>query len=124
MYTFMSLGEIEALLARHQKAPAEREAQETLASQVTELVHGAGAAAAASAATEALYGETPFEELSKEAREAALAQAPSVTSPQKSLKEGYALVDALLPLASQAQRARHGASLRGKGRDALGPHHY
>lgn len=108
MYTFLSLGEIEALMARHQAAPGEREAQETLASQVTELVHGPAAAAQAAAATDALYGDTPFEKLSQEAREVALAEAPSLSLTNGQLTEGFSLTEALVTgdLASSKSDAR------------------
>ena len=115
MYTFMTLGEIEALMLRHQAAPQDREAQETLASQVTELVHGPGAAAGAAAATDALYGDTPFEELANEARQAALAEAPSAEISAQELESGYPLVDALVAggLASSKSDARR--LIEGKG---------
>ena len=115
MYTFMSLGEIEALMARHEAAPADREAQETLASQVTELVHGPAATAQAAAATDALYGETPFHELSNEAREVALAEAPSLELSEAELKEGAPLADILVRggLASSKGDARR--LIEGKG---------
>src|SRR3989338_3009258 len=89
VYTFMTLPEIAELMRRHQAAPAEREAQETLASQVTELVHVPAATAQAAAATDALYGETPFHELSREAREVALAEAPSLELAKSDLTSGY-----------------------------------
>jgi len=115
MYTFMTLGEIEALMARHDAAPQDREAQETLASQVTELVHGPAAAAQAAAATDALYGETPFHKLSREAREVALAEAPSLALSEAELKEGAPLTDILVRggLASSKSDARR--LIEGKG---------
>ena len=115
VYTFMTLPEIAELMRRHQAAPAEREAQETLASQVTELVHGPAATAQAAAATDALYGETPFHELSREAREVALAEAPSLELAKSDLTSGYPLADALVRggLASSKGDARR--LIEGKG---------
>ncbi|MBU6321267.1 MAG: tyrosine--tRNA ligase [Patescibacteria group bacterium] len=115
MYTFLSLGEIEALMLRHRAAPQEREAQEVLASQVTELVHGPAAAAQAAAATDALYGDTPFEELSAEARAVALAEAPSLMLGKSELEAGYSLAEALVAggLASSKSDARR--LIEGKG---------
>jgi tyrosyl-tRNA synthetase len=108
VYTELPLGEIEALMIRHQAAPQAREAQRVLASQVTELVHGTAAAAAASSATEALFGTTPFHELSREARASALAEAPSLTLGKKELAEGVPLIDCLVGggLASSKSDAR------------------
>lgn len=115
VYTFMSLEEIADLMQRHQAAPQEREAQEALASQVTELVHGPAAAAQAAAATDALYGETSFHELTGPALEVALAEAPSVTLSRSDLEAGHPLVDALVAggLASSKSDARR--LIEGKG---------
>lgn len=115
MYTFLSLGDIEALMTRHRAAPSEREAQETLASQATELVHGPAAAAQAAAATDALYGNTPFDELSKEAREVAFAEAPTLTLTNAELAAGFPLTEALVKgsLASSKGDARR--LIEGKG---------
>lgn len=114
-YTFISLGEIEALMARHSQNPADREAQETLARLVTEIVHGPAAAAQAAAATDALFGDTPFAELSKEALAVALAEAPSVKFSRGDLKEGASLSEALVTggLASSKSEARR--LIEGKG---------
>jgi tyrosyl-tRNA synthetase len=114
-YTFMPLIEINALMELHRRSPGEREAQETLARLVTELVHGPAAAAQAAAATDALFGETPFTELSPEARAAALAEAPSVAFSKKELGEGAPLADALVAggLASSKSDARR--LITGKG---------
>jgi tyrosyl-tRNA synthetase len=114
-YTFISLGEIKALMARHSQNPADREAQETLARLVTEIVHGPAAAAQAAAATDALFGDTPFAELSKEALAVALAEAPSVKFSRGDLKDGASLSEALVTggLASSKSEARR--LIEGKG---------
>jgi tyrosyl-tRNA synthetase len=108
-YTFMTVEQIRELMERHKAAPGEREAQETLASQVTELVHGPAAAAQAAAATDALFGGRPFHELSREERAAALAEAPSFAISKKDLADGYPLATAvaeggLAPSKSEARR--------------------
>ncbi len=95
VFTFMPIADITVLMEKHRAAPAEREAQETLASQVTSLVHGPAAAAEAAAATDALFGGRSFAELSREERQVALAEAPSFAISKKELTEGYPLVDAL-----------------------------
>ncbi|MGH7174904.1 MAG: tyrosine--tRNA ligase [Minisyncoccia bacterium] len=108
VYTFLSLGDIEALMIRQRAEPARREAQEVLARSVTETVHGPAAAAAAASATDALFGETPFHLLSREAKASALAEAPALSLAKKDLVEGLPLVDCLIAgaLASSKSDAR------------------
>lgn len=115
IYTFLPLVEIAALMELHRRSPGERQAQETLARLVTEIVHGPAATAQAAAATDALFGETPFGELSREAREAALAEAPSVTLAKKDVADGSPLAEALIAggLASSKSDARR--IIEGKG---------
>lgn len=119
-YTFMPVPEIDALMERHRQNPGERQAQETLARLVTEVVHGPAATAQAAAATEALFGSTPFGQLSREARAVALAEAPSVNLKASEVKDGYPLTDVLVEggLASSKSEARRlieakGVSLSG-----------
>lgn len=78
LYTFMTLEEIKMLMELHAKDPAAREAQETLARLVTEIVHGPAAAAHASAATDALFGGRPFASLSREEIAVLLGEVPTV----------------------------------------------
>lgn len=115
VYTFLSLAEIAALMDRHGAAPQDREAQETLARLVTEIVHGPAATAQAAAATDALFGDTSFNDLSDEARAAALAEAPSVTLTAEQMEGGASLAEALVAggLASSKSDARR--LIEGKG---------
>ena len=115
IYTFLPLQEIEALMELHRRQPGERQAQETLARLVTEIVHGPAATAQAAAATDALFGGTPFGELSREAREVALAEASSVTLSKQELIDGSSLAEALVAggLASSKSDARR--LIEGKG---------
>jgi len=115
VYTFLPLLEIDALMELHRRQPGERQAQETLARLVTEIVHGPAATAQSAAATDALFGMTPFNELSREARTAALAEAPSVELARRNLAEGYSLAEVLVMggLASSKSDARR--LIEGKG---------
>ncbi|MDP2651884.1 MAG: tyrosine--tRNA ligase, partial [bacterium] len=115
IYTFLPLSEIDALMELHRRSPADREAQEALARLVTEIVHGPAATACAAAATDALFGTTSFNELSREARAVALAEAPSVKISRLNLDEGYSLSEALVAggLASSKSDARR--LITGKG---------
>lgn len=108
IYTFLPLVEIGALMELHARNPGERQAQETLARLVTEIVHGPAATAQAAAATDAIFGETPFEELSRDALAVALAEAPSVTLVKKDVADGSPLAEALVAggLASSKSDAR------------------
>lgn len=115
VYTFLPLVEIAALMELHRRSPGERQAQETLARLVTETVHGPSATAQAAAATDALFGDTPFSELSREALAVALAEAPSVTIAKRKLASGVSLAETLVEggLASSKSDARR--LITGKG---------
>lgn len=108
IYTFLPLAEISALMELHKRNPGERQAQETLARLVTEIVHGPAATAQAAATTDALFGETPFHELSRDALAVALSEAPSVTLIKKDVADGSSLAEALVAggLASSKSDAR------------------
>ena len=115
VYTFLSLAEINALMEMHRNNPGERQAQETLARLVTEIVHGPAATAQAAAASDALFGDTPFHELSREARQVALAEAPSVTVAKRDLEGGRSVAEVLVAggLATSKSDARR--LIEGKG---------
>lgn len=115
VYTFLPVAEIDALMELHRRNPGERQAQETLARLVTEIVHGPAATAQAAAATDALFGKTPFVELSREARQVALAEAPTVMLAKKDLEQGVSLAEVLVTggLASSKNDARR--LIEGKG---------
>ncbi|MCR4333830.1 MAG: tyrosine--tRNA ligase [Patescibacteria group bacterium] len=115
IYTFLPLNAIDALMELHKRNPGERQAQETLARLVTEIVHGPAATAQAAAATDALFGDTPFGQLSREALQVALAEAPSVTLSQKDVADGSSFADALVAggMASSKSDARR--LIQGKG---------
>src|SRR3989344_5566537 len=115
VYTFLSLIEISALMELHRRNPGERQAQETLARLVTEIVHGPAATAQCAAASDALFGDTPFNELSRDALAVALAEAPSVILTKKDVVDGSSLAEALVSggLASSKSDARR--LIEGKG---------
>jgi len=108
VYTFLPLMQIDAVMELHRRKPGEREAQKTLARLVTEIVHGPAATAQATDATDALFGTTPFDKLSSEARAVALAEAPSVALKKKELEAGVPLSEILVNggLASSKSDAR------------------
>jgi len=124
VYTFLPLAEIAALMELHRRNPGERQAQETLARLVTEIVHGPAATAQAAAATDALFsagggsatgGGDNLSHLAREQLEVALAEAPSIELARQNLAEGYPLAEALVNggLASSKSDARR--LIEGKG---------
>ena len=76
VFSFRSRDEIEALEASVVEHPDAREAQRALAHEVTELVHGTDAAAAAASAAEALFGAGDLSALDAGTLEAAFADLP------------------------------------------------
>ena len=80
VFTFLGRGEIERLEAVVAAEPFRREAQRTLAYEVTSLVHGIPATDAAIQAAEALFGQGDLAELDGETLEAALRELPHTTT--------------------------------------------
>ncbi len=115
VYTFLPIAEIDALMELHHRNPGERQAQETLARLVTEIVHGPAAAAQAAAAADALFGTTSFSKLSREARSVALTEAPSLTVSAKSLGEGLSFVEVLVTGGLAASKSDARRLIEGKG---------
>ena len=76
VFSFRDHDEIETLEAAVSSRPDAREAQRALASEVTELVHGPDAVAAAIGASEALFGQGDLAALDAATLEAALADLP------------------------------------------------
>ncbi|WP_299037416.1 tyrosine--tRNA ligase [uncultured Pseudokineococcus sp.] len=74
--TDRSREDLEALAGRTAERPGAREAQRTLARDVTALVHGAAAVDAAEAAAAALFGRGDLEALPEDVLGAALAELP------------------------------------------------
>jgi tyrosyl-tRNA synthetase len=79
VFTFLSRAEIERLEEAVASEPFKREAQRTLAREVTTLVHGAAATEAAFAAAEALFGNGDLGALDEVTLRAAITELPSAT---------------------------------------------
>jgi tyrosyl-tRNA synthetase len=79
VFSFRSRDEIEALEAAVSARPEAREAQRALADEVTALVHGPEAAAAAVEASLALFGQGDLAALDEATLEAAFADLPRAT---------------------------------------------
>jgi tyrosyl-tRNA synthetase len=80
IFTFLSRAEIDRLSVAVESEPFRREAQRTLAFEVTSLVHGADAANAAIAAAAALFGGGDLAALDAATLEAALRELPNTTT--------------------------------------------
>lgn len=79
-FTFLPLDEISAIEARHLADPSRREAQRALADQVTGLIHGADAVAAARRTAAALFEGGDLRGLSAEELAESLSEAPRATA--------------------------------------------
>jgi tyrosyl-tRNA synthetase len=105
VFTFLTRTEIERLAEVVATEPFRREAQRTLAFQVTSLVHGTQATDAAIKATQALFGQGELADLDPATLEAALRELPNTTTaphaPVVQLLVDTGLTDSL----SEARRA-------------------
>lgn len=70
LYTFLTLEEITALMTRHKENPSAREAQKTLAREITRFVHGEKGMLQAESETEARFSEKTLDTLSEKERSA------------------------------------------------------
>jgi tyrosyl-tRNA synthetase len=80
VFSFRSREEIEALERAVGERPEAREAQRALAEELTAMVHGADAAAAAVAASEAVFGSGDLRGLDEATLAAAVADLPSASA--------------------------------------------
>jgi len=104
LFTFLRRTDIETLLERHRKDPARREAQATLAGEVTKLVHR-DATSGAVAASAILFGEVSPRDAASAAFDTLAQEIPTTT-----VAANVDLVDALIAagLAKSKSEARRG----------------
>ena len=93
LFTLLSQDEIKALLKTHRKDPSRREAQQKLAIDVTELVHGDKARHAAVAVSAILFDEFDPHKAEPEAFDSLAAEIPTVALEGS---DGLTLVDAVV----------------------------
>ncbi|MET0726457.1 MAG: tyrosine--tRNA ligase [Leifsonia sp.] len=115
VFTFLDRAEIERLAAAVESEPFRREAQRTLAREVTTLVHGADATAKAIAAAEALFGQGDIAALDAETLETALRELPNTTTSPTATIVQLLLDTGLTSSISEARRAisQGGVSVNG-----------
>ena len=94
-FTFLSHKDIEALEANHAEHPERRDAQRTLAREVTTMVHGAAEAASAERAAEVLFTEA-VASLDEPTLRSALADAPTWVISDAQLEGGADLEEVLI----------------------------
>jgi tyrosyl-tRNA synthetase len=105
IFTFLGRDEIERLERVVADEPFRREAQRTLAREVTALVHGPAATDAVIAASEALFGQGDLDVLDPSVLESALREVPNTTT-TATTTVAQALVDTgLCTSLSEARRA-------------------
>ena len=80
IYTLLSKEELEALGERHAANPGAREAQKTLAREVTTLVHGAERTESVMRVTDVLFGARNFSELNDADLETLAGEIPTVAT--------------------------------------------
>jgi tyrosyl-tRNA synthetase len=114
-FTLLPVAEIDALVAQHGEAPGRRVGQRTLAHEVTTLVHGPDATAAAEGAAAVLFGGDP-REASEAALDAVAREVPTAgLEPGERMEDGVDLVPLLVRagLASSQSDARRQLDQRG-----------
>jgi tyrosyl-tRNA synthetase len=92
LFTFLSVDEIDALVAEHEQNPGLRSAQRRLAAEVTALVHGQAEVDAAVLASSALFGRGELADLPEPTLAAALREAGAS---EMTLSDNPTIVDAL-----------------------------
>lgn len=114
LFTFLELAEIAAVMEEHAKAPETRGAQKRLAEEMTRLVHGADALAAAQRASEALFGGE-VAGLSDADLADIFADVPSFTVPAASIEAGMKIADVLVAAGAAKSKGEAQRLIQGGG---------
>ena len=101
--TLLPIEEATAVAAAHRDAPERRDGQRRLAREVTTLVHGPEAAAAAEAASAVLFG-LPLDGVEAATLETVAAEVPTTAIERPRLVDGVPLVDLLAEAGLTASR--------------------
>ena len=121
-FTFMSIDEIDAIVAEHNAAPEKRNGQRVLAYEITKIVHGEHAADNAKRASEILFGANfSHDDLTAEMLEILARETPCSNLPQLPMPLSDALAAAgACKSKGEAKRliAGGGVSVNGKKADA------
>jgi tyrosyl-tRNA synthetase len=106
--TFLSLDEVDAVVAEHDAAPHERIAQKRLAEELTALVHGRDAAVAAVEASNLLFGAGSITDTGAATLETLVGEIPTAEIARDRLAGGVPIVELVseIGLASSRSEAR------------------
>ena len=115
--TMLSVDEIRAVIDAHVAAPERREAQRVLAREITALVHGAAALAAAEEASAIVFGGT--DEPSQAALESLVDEIPTTRLTRSAFEAGVPVVD-LLTLAGVTSSKAEARRLLGQNGATVG----
>ncbi len=105
VFTFLTRAEIEEVAAAHAAEPFRRIGQKRVALEVTSLVHGEAAAAAAIAASEALFGQGDLRSLDAATLASALRELPHAKLPAGTPIATALVETGLVASLSEARRA-------------------
>ncbi len=114
-FTHLERGEIESIVAEHERAPEKRHGQRMLARHMTGLIHGPSELRRVEAATEAIFGGGDLRGLDERTLEEIGAELPRSTHPRPLLEGGgVPLADLLAQttLASSKREAREHLAAR------------
>ena len=94
-FTLLPVATVDEVAAEHADAPGRRAGQRRLAREVTTIVHGADAAAAAEAASDVLFGGSPLD-AGAGVLEAIAAEVPRLAIDRRRVLDGVDLVEVLV----------------------------
>ena len=115
IFSFMTLAQIDKLLAQHKAEPHKRLAQKALAKDVTTFVHGKDVTVSVEKVTGILYGNQKAAKLSATDKKLILAEAPSAKLTKSELSKGVSIVDILLKLDLATSKSEARKLIEGKG---------
>ncbi len=95
-FTFLPLEQIDALAAEHERDPARRVAHQTLATELTRLMHGESGLAKARRATEVFFGAEITPEMDVRELAEVFAEVPSGAVAKDAIAAGIAVADFLV----------------------------
>ncbi len=115
IFSFMTLTQIDKLIAQHKAEPHKRLAQKALAKDVTTFVHGKDVTTSVEKVTGILYGNQKAAKLSATDKTLILAEAPSAKLTKSELAKGVPIIDILLKLELATSKGEARKLVEGKG---------
>ena len=115
IFSFMTLAQIEKVIADHKKEPHKRLAQKALAKDITTFVHGKDVTTSVEKVTGILYGNQKIAKLSATDKKLILAEAPSAKLTKLELTKGISIIDILIKLDLANSKGEARKLIEGKG---------